>query len=167
MTGRFPLAPMSTLMRVLTLVVLSLPFLFLVVSLTDPAAGLVLAPTTSLLALLYLGIFVWSRPRAYRIDRERLVLEFPLRKLVVPRSLILDAVVMEKAELKRATGFAVRVGAGGLFGVFGYLWTKKRGWVEIHSSREDRMVWIERQDGIPLLISPEDGSGFVRALIDC
>ncbi len=165
MTGRFPLAPMSPLMRALTLVVLALPVLFIALSLGHSGARLVLAPTSALLALLYLGVFTWSRPGSYRIDRDRLVLEFPLRKLEIPRSQILDAVVMDKPELKRAMGFAVRVGSGGLFGVFGWLWSRKRGWVEIHSSREDRMVWIERKDRLPLLISPEDAPGFVRALI--
>ena len=166
MTGRFPIAPMSPLMRVLTIVVLLLPVLFLTAACTSPQTSLVMAPVSALLVALYLLVYTWSRPRAYRIDHDRLVLEFPLRTLSVPRKDILDAVVMEKEDLKRNLGFAVRVGAGGLFGVFGWLWTSKRGWVEVHSSREDCMVIVERREGLALLVSPEDCAGFVRALTD-
>jgi hypothetical protein len=57
-----------------------------------------------------------------------------------------------------------RVGAGGLWGGFGWLWTEKRGIVQMYVSRTDRFVWIERGAERPWLISPENPEAFVRLL---
>jgi hypothetical protein len=56
------------------------------------------------------------------------------------------------------------VGAGGPWGRFGWLWTSRRGIVQMHVSRLDRFVWIERGKDGPWLIMPERAEEFVAAL---
>ena len=58
----------------------------------------------------------------------------------------------------------MRVGAGGLWGGFGWLWTQRRGIVQMYISRTDGFVWIERVGDRPWLITPAQPSAFVRAL---
>jgi hypothetical protein len=56
------------------------------------------------------------------------------------------------------------VGAGGLWGGFGWLWTERRGIAQMYVSRTEGLVWIERRGGRPWLITPEEPEAFVRAL---
>jgi len=58
----------------------------------------------------------------------------------------------------------MRVGAGGLWGAFGWLWTTKRGTVQMYISRTDNFVWIERRSERPWLITPERPEQFVAAM---
>lgn len=60
--------------------------------------------------------------------------------------------------------WSIRIGAGGLWGAFGWLWTTKRGIVQMYVSRTDRFVWIERAGERPWLITPENPEEFVRTL---
>ena len=71
---------------------------------------------------------------------------------------------MDKHQLEREVGRSMRVGAGGLGGGFGWLWTQKRGVVRMYISRTDGLVWIERRSDRPWLITPERPDNFVRAL---
>jgi hypothetical protein len=57
-----------------------------------------------------------------------------------------------------------RIGVGGLWGGFGWLWTTRRGLVEFYVSRADGMVLIERRGARPLLITPADPEKLLRAL---
>jgi hypothetical protein len=57
----------------------------------------------------------------------------------------------------------MRLGTGGLWGAFGWLYTRK-GLVDLHVSRTDRFVLVRRRAGRPLLRTPEHGEGFVAAL---
>jgi hypothetical protein len=58
----------------------------------------------------------------------------------------------------------MRVGAGGLWGGFGWFWTTRRGLVRMYVSRIDHFVWIERGPAQPWLITPDHPDAFVRAL---
>jgi hypothetical protein len=69
-----------------------------------------------------------------------------------------------KEELRRKIGWGLRVGAGGLWGGFGWLWTKDRGIVQMYVSRTDGFVWVEVTNGRPWLITPEQPEQFVIAL---
>jgi hypothetical protein len=51
-----------------------------------------------------------------------------------------------------------------MWGGFGWLWTRKRGIVQMYISRTDRFVWIERAGERPWLITPERPEEFVAAL---
>ena len=152
-TGRVhPLAPMDGLFRWLTVVVLLLPVVFL--------AHWLLRPVAAFLVLVYGSVWCW-RPRRFLASPGRLVACFPLRTKVFEDIVGVEPVT--RAEMTRRYGTQLRVGAGGLWGGFGYLWSRK-GWVEFYISRLDRWVLIERRAALPLLISPVDPEALVADL---
>ena len=71
---------------------------------------------------------------------------------------------IDRQELRREAGWCMRVGARGLWGGFGWLWTQRRGIVQMYISRTDGLVWIERVSDRPWLITPERPEIFVRVL---
>jgi PH (Pleckstrin Homology) domain-containing protein len=160
---RFPLAPMSRAIRVLTGALLAIPVCFLGLSWLVPQLAL-LAPIAASVVALYAAIWVWWRPSSFEVSGEGLCIRFPGTQRYVPTAQIAAARTMTGAEFRAEAGLAVRIGVGGLWGGFGWLWTQHRGLVEFYVSRLDGLVWIERRDGRPLLLSPSDPSGFVRAL---
>jgi hypothetical protein len=89
---------------------------------------------------------------------------WPLRRREIPRDDISAVRVIDRQTLRREAGWGVRVGAGGFFGGFGYLWTTNRGLVRMYVSRTDRFVWIERKSDRPWLITPDQPDAFVRAM---
>src|ERR1700736_6000524 len=89
---------------------------------------------------------------------------WPLKRGEIPRADIRPVPIIDRPTLRRETGWGMRVGAGGLFGAFGYLWTTRRGLVRMFVSRTDRFVWIERRSERPWLITPDQPDAFVRAL---
>jgi hypothetical protein len=157
----FRLAPMSPLILVLTLVLLALPAIFLAQSAT--AGGWLTAPALLLVAI-YAWVWFWFRPTLFVVHPEALEVIWPLRRRQLRREDISEVRLIDKEELKRKTGSAMRVGAGGLWGGFGWLWTERRGIVQMYVSRTDDLVWIERGDKRPWLITPEYPTAFVRVL---
>ena len=91
-------------------------------------------------------------------------MEWPLKRGRIPRDDIVGVRILKQGELRREIGWGVRVGAGGLWGGFGWLWTSRRGIVQMYISRTDQFVWIERKNGRPWLITPEEPAAFVRAV---
>jgi hypothetical protein len=89
---------------------------------------------------------------------------WPLKRREIPRDDISAVRVIDRPTLRREAGWGMRVGAGGLFGAFGYLWTTRRGLVRMYVSRTDRFVCIERKSDRPWLITPDQPDAFVRAL---
>jgi hypothetical protein len=57
----------------------------------------------------------------------------------------------------------MRVGVGGLWGGFGWLYTSK-GLLGLYVSRTDRLVLVRLRTGRPLLVTPEGDERFVAAL---
>ncbi len=157
----FRLARMCTLVRTLTLVILALPLLFLV-------AALLGTRSLALPALFLIAIYAWVwlrfRPTRFAVQPTGLQVIWPLKRRHLPQRGISSVRVIDKPELEREIGWGLRVGAGGLWGAFGWLWTKRRGVVQMYVSRTDRFVWIERVGGRPWLITPEEPEAFVCAL---
>jgi hypothetical protein len=157
----FRLAPMSTLILVLTLVTLALPLLFLALAAT--ATRVLLLP-----ALLLVGLDAWVwlrfRPTSFVVRPDALEVVWPLKRRLIPRDTIASARCIDGAALRRDSGWGLRVGVGGLWGGFGWLWTERRGIVQMYISRTDDLVWIERPGARPWLITPEQPAEFVRAL---
>ena len=89
---------------------------------------------------------------------------WPLKQHQIARGNITGVHTIDNKELRREVGWGVRVGAGGLWGGFGWLWTQRRGIVQMYISRTHDFVWIECANGRPWLITPEDPDAFVRAL---
>jgi hypothetical protein len=158
---RFALARMSRLILGVTVVLLALPPVLLLIATMNGAP-------VAAVALLMAGIYAWVwlrfRPTAFIVRPDALDVIWPLKRRSLPRTTISHVQVIDHHELKRRIGFAIRIGAGGLWGGFGSLWTQRRGVLQMYVSREDGVVWIERTDGSPWLITPDDPERFADAL---
>jgi hypothetical protein len=152
---------MSTLILVLTAVLLALPIVFLAGALVG---GRVLIGPALFIIAIYVWVWFWLRPSRFVVHQDGLEVIWPLRRREVPRAEISTVRLVDAHMLRRDVGWGMRVGAGGLWGGFGWLWTSRRGIVEMYISRTDGLVWIERTGGRPWLITPEQPAAFVRAL---
>jgi hypothetical protein len=152
---------MSALILVLTLFLLALPVVFLALSATR---GSWLALPALLLLGIYAWVWLWFRPARFEVHPGVLEVIWPLRRRQLRREEISEVKHIDRGELRRRTGWGMRVGAGGLWGGFGWLLTEKRGVVQMYVSRTDDFVWIERSGERPWLITPEHPATFVRVL---
>ena len=118
------------------------------------------------LVVLAIDLWVWLRfrPSRFTVDESGAEVVWPLKRRHIARESIVKARVMDRQALRREVGWGVRVGAGGIWGGFGWLWTERRGVVQMYVSRTDGFVWIERTGGRPWLLTPEEPEAFVRAL---
>lgn len=167
MNRRFSLAPMSGLIRGLTWLIVPLPLVFVAGSTLGGAeAARILFAVGGVLALLWLAVWTFFRPSGFTVGREGLTIEFPGRRLHVPKADLATASLMNLAELYPRYGVAARVGVGGLWGGFGWLWSAQRGWVDLYVTRTDRWVLVERKNGKDLLLNPDDAEAFVAAVLE-
>jgi hypothetical protein len=158
---QFPLAPMSSVLRLLTIGLLVLSFIFLWGALFQSQALWV--PTLLLLGI-YAWVWLWFRPTQFVVHAETLEIIWPLRR----RHLRCDSMIavrpMTHSDLEREVGWCIRIGAGRLWGGFGWLWTQRRGLIAMYILRTDGLVWLERQPEQPWLITPEHPAVFVETL---
>jgi uncharacterized membrane protein YfcA len=152
---------MSRSIRLLTGALLMLPIGFVV------AASLGAEPL-ALVALLLVAMYAWVwlrfRPGRFVVRPDAIEVVWPLKRREIPRTDVASARILDGAALREEIGWGLRVGAGGLFGGFGWLWTRRRGIVQLYVSRTDSFVWLERRIGRPWLITPERPGEFVRAV---
>jgi hypothetical protein len=157
----FRLAPMSMDIRILTYLLLALPTACFV-------ASLLWGWTFVVPALLFTSIYAWVwfrfRPGRFAVRRDVLEVLWPLKRMQIPMADIVQVRRIETEELTEEIGWGLRIGAGGLWGGFGLLWTKRRGFVQMYISRTNGYVWIERAGGRPWLITPDRPDTFVQAL---
>lgn len=152
---------MSAAIVVLTTIVLAVPAVFLVFA----ARGREILATPGLLVIaLYMWIWLRFRPTEFVVGPHALEILWPLKRHVILHSDIASARVVDRHELRDLIGWGMRVGAGGLWGAFGWLWTSRRGIVQMYISRTNDFVWIERKGNRPWLITPERPQDFVQAL---
>ena len=104
-------------------------------------------------ALLYAAVYLLARPSGFEVQGGQVRVVFPVWSRDITG--VVKAERVDTAELKRRYGLLLRVGAGGLWGGFGWLWSR-RGWVEFYVSRMDDYVLLTRSEGLPLLINAED-----------
>jgi hypothetical protein len=161
MVKNFRLAPMSRLILILTLGLLALPCVFLVSAVFGRSQHVVSA---LFVVAIYAWVWLRFRPTLFVVRPDVLEVVWPLKRRQIPREDISDVRLIDRRELKREAGWCMRVGAGGLWGGFGWLWTRRRGILQMYISRTDSFVWIERVNGRPWLITPEQPEAFVRAL---
>lgn len=161
-TERFPLAPMSPLVRNLTIGLLLLPVILAIAALVLwqwELAGIAL-----LIAVLYAGVWFGCRPVAFEVNDHDLVIVFPVWQRRLPLATITAVQPISSAGFLQRFGWVLRVGVAGLWGGFGWLWTSRKGWVEFYVSRTEDFVLIERSGGIPLLLTPRSLDHFVGVL---
>jgi hypothetical protein len=158
MRRSFDLAPMSPLVRGLTIALLLLPVGFAAAALAGAAAMWIPA---LLLVLLEVGVWLGARPTRFDVAPGRIEIHFPAWTRSIGDVRAARAVTVR--ELGEAYGLMLRVGVGGLWGGFGWLWTTRGGLVEFYVSRTDGLVLIERRSGRPLLLTPDDPAGLASA----
>jgi Bacterial PH domain len=157
----YRLAPMSRDILILTLVLLALPVLF--IGSTMFARTWLTIPGL-FLVVIYAWVWLRFRPTLFVVHPRELEVVWPLRRRRLSRDEITEVRLIDKVELRQKVGFGMRVGAGGLWGGFGWLWSARRGIVQMYISRTDDFVWIEFGEERPWLITPEQPTLFVRAL---
>jgi len=152
---------MSRVILVLTLVLLLLPVAFFVAALTYHRLFVLPA-----LFLLFISawVWLWFRPGVFVVGPTDLEVVWPLRRRRLRRDTITSVRRIDRQALRNETGWALRVGAGGLWGGFGILGTARRGIVRMYVSRLDDLVRIERGREQPWLITPEQPDAFIHAL---
>ena len=157
----FRLAPMSPLIWTLTLALLAVPAVFFSTAMVG--RHLLTVPALCVVVM-YVWVWLRFRPTRFVVYPDRLQVRWPLKRRSIPRKDIAEVRLIDKRALHHATGWGMRVGAGGLWGGFGWLWTQRRGIVQMYISRTDGFVWIERVGDRPWLITPAQPAAFVRAL---
>lgn len=157
----FRLAPMSVVIWLLTLAILAVPAVLFCTAINE---GHPLAVPALCVVSLYVWIWLRFRPTRFVVHPDRLEVRWPLKRRDLSRKDIAEVRLIDKQALRSATGWRARVGAGGLWGGFGWLWTQRRGLVQMYISRTDGFVWIERVGDRPWLITPERPAAFVQAL---
>lgn len=160
----FRLAPMSGLIRALTLILCLLPIAMLLQSVFDPRA----APLTAagvLLLLIYAVIWSSMRPRAFVVREDGLEIVWPLRRKWIPRADITGAEEIGPRDLRREFGLLLRLGAGGLWGGFGLaLSTRGRHLGLLVSRHRDGFVLLRCERSRSILMTPERPADFVAAI---
>ncbi len=149
------------MIRIITFVLLALPALFVLGAVFGWA--FLFAPTIFLVAI-YTWVWLRFRPTQFVVHQDVLEVIWPLKRQQISRDSISDVRIVNGRNLKSQVGWGMRVGAGGLWGGFGWLWTQRRGIVQMYISRINDLVWIDRPAGRPWLISPERPQEFVQAL---
>jgi len=116
------------------------------------------------LTSLYGAVWIGCRPAGFRVTPAGLEVAFPAWTRSIPAASLAGARVLSSGDFHREFGVALRIGVGGLWGGFGWLWTRRRGLVEFYVSREDGLLLVERRDGRPLLLTPDDPWGMAERL---
>jgi len=157
----FRIAPMDPPILWITTLILALPLVLVAGALFS---GSYLSVISLILVALYVWVWVRFRPSRFTVDEHSFTVIWPLKRRTIPRGEIISARLIEREELRKEIGPSVRIGAGGLWGGFGWLWTQRRGIVQMYVSRTDFCIWIERLNGRPMIVTPEQPERFVHAL---
>jgi hypothetical protein len=114
------------------------------------------------LLVLYGEIWIACRPSHFVVSRGNLEIVFPIWRRRIPMQGVQQIRIISQEMFRQEFGWAMRIGVGGLWGGFGWLWTSQRGLLEFYISRVDDLVLIERLTGNSLLITPENPRQFVE-----
>lgn len=153
---------MSPLIRWFTIAFVLLPLVFVFAAQFAHATALYI-PAVLVLAL-YAAVWLFIRPTRFELTGDALVIVFPAWTRTVSAADGLSARLLDMKQFREEFGLPLRIGVGGLWGGFGWLWTTRRGRVEFYISRMDGLVLIERERGGPILITPESPQMMVDAI---
>jgi hypothetical protein len=138
MSQSFQLAPMSPLIQRLTIGLWILPALFVIAAILS-RQWILLIPGL-LMVVLYGAVWIWCRPLSFSIASDALKITFPGWQRRIPIQDFTHVRMIHPKPFRQEFGMAFRVGVGGLWGGFGWLWTSRQGWVEFYVSRTDGLV---------------------------
>ncbi len=162
MSQSFPLAPMTRPMTALTAGLLAMPVILLGLAQASPLA-VSMGSTAGLLMVLFVAIWLVARPARYDVGEDGITMVFPVWRRTVPWTAVRAARTFAGDAFTREVGWGMRVGAGGLFGSFGWLVTSI-GTLEMYVSRRSDLVLVECEGRKHLLVSPSDAQAFATAV---
>ncbi len=162
MSRRFALAPMSPMIRGLTFALFFLPPIFVGLSwlTADPIPRYI----GLLMVVLYGVTWLCFRPSHFVVTRSHLDVVFPIWQRSLSLQGMSGARILDVNGFRQELGGAVRIGVGGLWGGFGWLWTSRRGLLEFYISRDTGMVLVEWSSGRKLLVTPEQPEEFMASI---
>lgn len=114
----FHLAPMSTGILVLTLILLLVPVAMLGYAVL---ACMAFIGPSLFVVLVYAWVWLLFRPTGFVIHPDALEVVWPMKRRRVSRSSIQTVRLIDRDALKREIDWGIRIGAGGLWGGFGWL----------------------------------------------
>lgn len=158
---QFPLAAMSADILIITSLVLPLPALLVAAGLHQHSKTLLCA--AAFVAFIWSSVWLFWRPSRFEVTEAGLDLIWPLRRWHIPAREISGIERLSRSDFARAFPRALRLGAGGLWGGFGWLLTAN-GKVSMYISRTDDLILIRRGDERPVLVTPANPQRFVDAL---
>lgn len=160
--GSFRLAPMSNMIRVITIGFLVLPSIFAVIGLVQRSWPFGVA--SLFLVVIFGAVWLWCRPLRFDIYPKYLKIVFPLWSRTITLGTVSEIALLRLGAFHYQFGFPIRLGVGGLWGGFGWLWTPKQGLLEFYVSQLDNFVVIKRKRGLTLMITPANPSQFVSVI---
>jgi hypothetical protein len=101
-----------------------------------------------LVLALYAGVYFMARPSRFDVSVNGVEVVFPFWTRGVPARGLVGARELSARDFQREFGWGLRIGVGGLWGVFGWLWTR-RGLVEVYVSRTDGWCSWSAGRGVP------------------
>lgn len=152
MSISFPLAPMSPVIRGLTIALLLLPVFIGLFGVISRKWFLIIIFFFFL--ILYSFVWLWCRPSEFVVTSNQLKIVFPAWTRKIPIQDLYNIRILSKENFQQEYGFSVRIGVGGLWGGFGWLWTQKQGFLEFYVSQTANFVLIKRYHGNNLLLTP-------------
>jgi len=114
------------------------------------------------LMLIMLAVIYLFSPQAYVVEPGRLIVQRPGTDVTIPLNTI--------ERIETGAGWQVFRGAlrlfasGGAFGFYGSFWNSTLKGFTAYATRMDRVVILYRKTGNPIVVSPDDGEAFVRAV---
>lgn len=162
MSVNLPLANMSPLIRGITIILLLLPIIFGIIGILFKQSALNL--TAILLILIYSFVWLVCKPSQFIITSNNLQIVFPVWSRNIPIERISNIRIITAKTFTKEFGWAIRIGAGGLWGGFGWLWTKKKGFVEFYISTTDYLIIIEHSNQKKLLITPNNPEQMLKII---
>jgi hypothetical protein len=161
----FALAPMTFALRALTWACFAVPasLLYLAAVTSEEPARTAILATCAFVALVYGSVYFVFRPTRFEVDDAALRIVWPVRARRIAKASITEARRLSSAAFRKEYGYGMRIGAGGLWGGFGLLRTK-RATFSMWISRTDDFVIVRLNDGRPLLLTPEEPVAFVEAV---
>ncbi len=100
-------------------------------------------------------------PRGFVLEGSTLRVERPLRPLSIRLAEIREAAILPDGALR---GMLRVGGSGGLFGLYGWFWSRTLGGFRMYASRSTGLVRLETRSG-RIVLSPEPPERFLEALL--
>jgi hypothetical protein len=154
---------MSRLIRGATIVLFALPLGFVLLpALTNGPVHM--SAVGLFVAAMYAAIWIWWRPGRFDVSPSIVRIVFPGRSREIPTQEVAVCRPLTPGEFRTEFGRAIRIGIGGLWGGFGWLYTTKRGLIDFYVSRTDGFVVLERHHRRSILITPERPERFAEVV---